>query len=524
MKRFTELCSLLSQASDPGYKEILISEYFDNSDDIEILWAMYLLAGRKLNKCINISEIWKILPELTGIPDWLIEESLLISGDKIETISLVLGDNFSDYSIPLVKLMNDDLLLNETEEKILPEKIINILKKISSAEKNLLLRLMSGNYRSPVKLSQLSGFLSRKYQINKLSANHLLGSFDPNENDLKTLISSYKKNKKIYKTYDFNIPQMSAIDDTQDINNKDWIAEWKWDGLRTQIIYRNGEFMLWSKEEELITEKFPEFFEFSRHLSNGIVIDGEIIAFSNGKPLPYNTLSGRLNKKLVSNKIINEYPAAFIAFDLLELDGIEITHKSLIERRALLEQVIEKIDQTGKIYLSPLLEFRNLKALNDIKNSATENNCNGLILKKKNSQYHIQDSWISIAREKYSIKGVLLYAQRDQNSSHFTDLTFGVWNNGELVTFTKAKAEFAVDELTELKAYINDNTIEKFGPVRTVKPELVFEIKFVGISESNRHKSGITLRNPQIHKWHKDKKPHEAGHLNHLKDILNAIK
>ena len=108
MKRFTELCSLLSQASDPGYKEILMSEYFDNSDDIEILWAMYLLAGRKLNKCINISEIWKNLPELTGIPDWLIEESLLISGDKIETISLVLGDNFSDYSIPLVKLMNDD--------------------------------------------------------------------------------------------------------------------------------------------------------------------------------------------------------------------------------------------------------------------------------------------------------------------------------------------------------------------------------------------------------------------------------
>jgi DNA ligase-1 len=162
--------------------------------------------------------------------------------------------------------------------------------------------------------------------------------------------------------------------------------------------------------------------------------------------------------------------------------------------------------------------------LNELKNSAAENNCKGIILKKKNSEYDNKNNWLSIDADKYSINGILLYAQKDLNSDFYSEFTFGVWNNDELITFTKTRALLNSDEITEIKAFIKDNTLEKFGPVRTVKPELVFEILFDGISVSSRHKSGITLRNPQIHKWHKDKKSHEAGHLLHLKELLNAGK
>lgn len=515
---------MLSQAANAEYKEILLREYIDDAENSELRWALYILSGRKLNKCFNISEIWDILPELSGIPDWLIEESLNISSDKTEVISLLLNGNNAEHKISLTELMNDITLIDEAEGKLKPEKVINILKNLNSAEKYLFLRLISGNFRPPIKFISIVNVLSKKFSINKLSVCHLLNSFDPHESELVPLINTYKKNKKIFKTFDFKNSINTKLNDIGEIDYKNWFAEWKWDGLRVHLVYRNGEFMIWNKDEELITEKFPEFFEFSKYLPDGTVIDGEIIAFSNGKPLHHSILAGRLNKKLITNKMIDDHPAAFIAFDILEYNGKEIVNNNLSERREILEKVIEKINHTGRIYISPLLEFRTIKTLNELKNSAAENNCKGIILKKKNSEYSNNDNWLSIDADKYSINGILLYAQKDLNSDFYSEFTFGVWKNDELITFTKTRALLNSDEITEIKAFIKDNTLEKFGPVRTVKPELVFEILFDGISVSSRHKSGITLRNPQIHKWHKNKKSHEAGHLLHLKELLNAGK
>lgn len=524
MKRFTELCSLLSQASSAPYKQILLREYLNNAPDNEILWAVYLLSGRKFKRIFNISLLWEILPELTGLPEWLINESLQISGDKAETISLIMPVNTTEnnFSLPDIILFADEIHELKNSEKF--QKILNILVKLTSAEKLIFLKLVSGSFRPHINKYEIASALSQKYSITAISAFHLINSADPCSNDLKDLMKYYKRNKDIFDSYPFSSTGNADTITLQNSECKEWFAEWKWDGIRVQVICRKGELLIWSKAGELVTEKFPELFNLSRSLKSGTVLDGEIIAFSSGKPLPYGVLQKRIDTKYVSNSITGEYPAAFIAYDVLENNDSDIRSKSLIERRKILEEIAESCSEYEKLFISPLLEFRTWKALTEIKNSAAENFSKGIIIKRKNSAYNADDNWFSLNLEPHSFNGVLLYAERSLNSSLYSEFTFGAWFNDELITFAKAGGGLSETELAEIAAFINENTLEKFGPVRTVKPELVFEIHFEGIAESNRRKSGITLRAPRINRWLKDKKPHEAGHLISLRELLNGSK
>jgi len=522
LTRFSELCTLLSENPNAEYKELLLREYIDSSEDSDILWALYLLSGKKLSKQLSVGDFWEILPELSGIPLWLIEESFQISGDRSETISLLLpGNNNNKGGLSLSGIMEFVESLKDIERSAKTEKALNILKKLSSTEKYYFLRMISGSFSVVIEPGTIVNVLKSKYKLEEVSAYHLLHYLDPVQHDLRSLLSFYRKYKETLRVYPFNSTDEPSNYDFGNDELRDWQSEWKWDGVRAQLVYRNNELLIWSKRHGLLTDKFPELFELTRHLPGGIVIDGEIIAFSNGKPLPYNILKSRMSKRLVT-KAAADAPAAFIAFDIMEYEGADISNKPLSERRVLLEKLIASTGNSDVLFCSPVLEIRTMRSLEELKVSSHQNNCRGIILKRKNSVYSAPGSRVSMVNEPYSITAVMLYAQKGAQSDVFSEFTFGVWNEEEFITFAKANSGLSIDELKEIELFVKENTLEKFGPVRIVKPELVFELQFEGVFFSRRHKAGLTLRNPRISRWLKDKKPDDAGHLSKLKDILNA--
>lgn len=311
------------------------------------------------------------------------------------------------------------------------------------------------------------------------------------------------------------------------INN--WQAEHKWDGIRAQIIVRNGEVYIWSRGEELVTNQYPELNTLITKLPNGTVLDGELLPYKNGKPLSFNEMQKRISRKNISAKMLQQTPVVLFAYDLLEFDGNDIRQQPLWQRRAQLENLIQTLQQTltnFPILLSPVLQVNTLEQLAEERNKARAVGSEGLMLKRKQSAYEVgrkKGDWWKWKIDPMTIDAVMLYAQSGsgRRANLFTDYTFAVWNNdGLLVPFAKAYSGLKDVEINEVDAWVKKNTIEKFGPVRSVQPQLVFELAFEGINYSSRHKSGVAVRFPRIVRWRKDKPASEADTLENLKKLI----
>jgi DNA ligase-1 len=307
---------------------------------------------------------------------------------------------------------------------------------------------------------------------------------------------------------------------------EDWQAEWKWDGIRGQIIKRNDEIFVWSRGEELMTEKFPEYHSLQRILPDGIAIDGEIIPCVDHKPLPFALLQTRIGRKNVTRKQLQEAPIAFFAYDLLEYNGEDWRNRTLEERRALLEKLIASLAHPT-LLISPVIPFSSWEELRKLRENSRELGAEGFMLKKKTSAYQVgrkRGDWWKWKVDPLVIDAVMISAQKGarRRSNLYTDYTFAVKDGDKLIPFTKAYSGLTDKEFAQVDYFVKRNSIEKFGPVRTVKPELVFEIAFEGIAASNRHKSGVALRFPRISRWRKDKKPEEINTLEDLKKMLEV--
>src|SRR6185295_9840197 len=312
----------------------------------------------------------------------------------------------------------------------------------------------------------------------------------------------------------------------------DWQAEWKWDGIRAQMILRKGNFFIWSRGEELVTDKFPELHLIGKTLPEGTVLDGEILPYKEGKPLGFQVLQTRIGRKNLSPKILKDAPVAFITYDLIEWKGEDWRKKTLEVRRKKLEEVVAAANLKDLFIISPKVEFQSWEELREKRKLSRENISEGLMLKRKNSEYKVgrkKGDWWKWKIDPYTIDAVLVYAQTGSGirSGLFTDYTFAVWSQtpGEeaerkLVPFAKAYSGLTNEEIREVDRFVKQNTLERFGPVRTVKPELVFEIAFEGIGFSSRHKSGVAVRFPRIHRWRLDKKAEEADTLETLKTLI----
>jgi DNA ligase-1 len=405
--------------------------------------------------------------------------------------------------------------------------IIGVWQQMSKEERFVFNKLTSGTFRVGVSSNLLIRALSKyTQQPESLLAHRLMGNWKPEETTFERLILESHADDDISKPYPFYLAY--GIDEEISTlgNAADWQIEYKWDGIRSQLIKRKGQFFLWSRGEELITARFPEFEQLLSQIPDGTVIDGELVAANSNGILPFHLLQKRIGRKVVSEKIKKEVPVAIIAYDMIEWQHKDIRKMPLAERSGLLAQLTLSV-QSPLLRMSTPIECSDWSAVATARQQARAVQAEGIMLKRKDSSYQTgrkRGEWWKWKLDPYSVDAVMVYAMSGsgRRANLYTDYTFAVWKGDELVPFAKAYSGLTDKEIQELDKWIKQNTIDKFGPVRSVKAEMVFELGFEGINYSTRHKSGIAVRFPRILRWRKDKKAQDADSLETLCKLILA--
>jgi DNA ligase-1 len=532
MRRFAELAVRLGTSTKTNDRLEALEKYFMEAEDGDKVWMIALFSGRRPKRTVNTTQLWEWCREITGLPGWLFEESYHTVGDLAETIALLLpeagvvegaGESLAYYLLELVRL-------GKEEEPVKKAFVQRCWASMNRDERFVFNKLITGGFRIGVSQQTVVNALARSAGVDaSVVAHRISGDWDPASTVFSTLLSGEGGGSDLSRPYPFYLAYALEEDLAALGEPADWQAEWKWDGIRGQLIRRGALLFVWSRGEELMTEKFPEYQAFKDLLPVGTVLDGEVIGMSSGLPfgvLPFAALQTRIGRKNVTKKNLIEVPVGFIAYDLLEFEGEDWRGRPLVERRKQLEAVVAAAAHP-LLQLSPVIAFGDWTELAEARTGARERGSEGLMLKRKDSIYQVgrkRGDWWKWKIDPLVIDAVLVYAQKGhgRRSNLYTDYTFAVRSGEQLVTFAKAYSGLTDKELAEVDAFVKKNSLEKFGPVRTVKPELVFEIAFEGIAASARHKSGVALRFPRINRWRKDKGPAEIDTLEALKKMLEV--
>jgi DNA ligase 1 len=528
MKRFAELYKELDETTKTNLKVEALVSYFNDVHPEDAVWAVNFLIGRRPRQVIPTRKLMEWSAETANIPNWLFEESYAVVGDLAETITLLLPEPEHSTELSLKHWIEEKLLpLRKEAEDVQKREIISSWMKMSIKERFVWNKLITGAFRVGVSANIVIKALSKFCGVNEaVIAHRLTGHWLPTEKFFSSLVCSDTQDADISKPYPFYLAYQldSDVNDLGDIS--EWHIDWKWDGIRSQIIKRKDQIFIWSRGEDLITERFPELQQSAQYLPEGIVMDGEILSWKEGKPLPFSELQKRIGRKNLTKKILHDVPAVVMVFDLLEYKGEDIRSRPLEERYSLLSEIVNDLKDPN-IILSSKVNASSWDELRTMRSTSRENLVEGVMLKRKKSEYKTgrkKGDWWKWKIDPLSVDAVLVYAQRGngRRATLYTDYTFAVWNDeGNLVPFAKAYSGLTDDEIRQVDSFIRRNTIERFGPVRTVKPELVFEIAFEGIQLSSRHKSGIAVRFPRILRWRHDKKIEEADTLKGVKGLIS---
>lgn len=524
---FAELVVELSTSTKTNDKLQSLVNYFAIAPDEDKVWVIAIFSGRKPRRSVSFKLLRQWCAEITGLADWLFDECHATVGDLAETLALLLPENKDDNE-PTKSLsfyLEKFIAIEKEDESIKKNFIIETWKNLNRDEKFVFNKLITGSFRIGVSQKMIVNALTKVVHLSaSVIAHRISGKWDPVTTSFIELMSETSSISDFSKPYPFYLAY--AIDDKVQLLGKteEWQAEWKWDGIRGQLIKRNNELFVWSRGEELMTDKFPEYFILKDLLPDGVVFDGEIIPSVDGKPLPFAVLQTRIGRKNISKKQLQQAPISFFVFDLLEYNYEDWREKSLLERRNKLEEIVSPIENEV-IRISRTIDFKSWDNLAHLRESSRDMNCEGIMLKRKDSVYKVgrkRGDWWKWKVDPLVIDCVLVYAQKGsgRRSNLYTDYTFAVKDGKQLVTFTKAYSGLTDKEFAQIDNFVKRNSLEKFGPVRTVKPELVFEIAFEGIAASNRHKSGVALRFPRMNRWRKDKTVEEINTLNDLKELL----
>jgi len=527
MKRFAQLIQQLELSNKTNDKIAALVNYFNQADNKDKVWVIALFTEKKPKRPVKASllKYWAI--EVTQTPDWLFTESHHNVGDLSETIALLLppAEKASDY--PLHKWIEDLHKLEGKDEVIKKEFILNAWNHLDTQERFIFNKLISGNFRIGVSNKMLVNAIAKQSSLDSAQIMHsIMGKWNPYEITFTELINGIHVNTDNSWPYPFCLAYALESEPMNLGSITDWQAEWKWDGIRGQIVKRNGELFIWSRGEELVTEQFPELHFLQDTLPDGLVLDGEILAVQNKKVLSFNILQQRLNRKTINKKQLEDAPVGFFVYDLIEFGTKDFREEPLNTRRKILEQIINDL-YDSPVILSPVINCNSWKELAELRQTSRSVNSEGIMLKKLNSHYHSgrkRGDWWKWKINPYTVDAVMIYAQKGsgRRANFFTDYTFAVRDGENLITIAKAYSGLTVKEIKEVNSFVTRNAIEKFGPVRTVKPELVFEIAFEGIAESKRHKAGLALRFPRILRWRKDKKVDEINTLEDLRQLLKS--
>lgn len=529
MKRFTALFTAIDQTTKTNDKVAAMVRYLQHTDDRSRLYGIALLMGNRPKRPVKTGELKLWAADLADIPLWLFEESYPIVGDLAETIALVLPDRVDERDYYLPDVMDELTTLSNLSEGDKRSVITDYWQHMDKDERFVFNKLITGNFRMGVSRQLVVRALSSYLTMDEASVAHrLMGKWSPVEETMESLFADSTRGNRDFQPYPFFLAYQ--LDDTLESLGDigDWYIEKKLDGIRGQLIVRNGQLFVWSRGEDLLTDKFPEFWPLRESLPNGTVIDGEILPWRDGKPLPFQVMQTRIGRKNVSAKSLQDAPLVMVCYDLLEWRGEDIRSQPLLYRRKLLETLLSSSTTPNVVLLSETMPVNLWTEVTAFRERARDFHCEGVMLKRKDSAYgsgRRRGYWWKWKTDPLTIDGVLIYAQsgHGRRANLYTDYTFAVWDDGVLVPFAKAYSGLTDKELAELDAWIKRNTLERFGPVRSVKPHYVFEIAFEGIQASTRHKSGVALRFPRILRWRRDKKADDANTKADLLQLITAV-
>ncbi|TKK43007.1 ATP-dependent DNA ligase [Pseudomonas fluorescens] len=543
MKAFAQLYANLDATTSSNAKLAALQAYFLQAPPADAAWAVYFLSGGRPRQLVPTRLLRDMATEAAGIEPWLFEESYQSVGDLAETISLLLPE--STYT-------SEDGLAVWLEEKLLPlrglppldlaDRLPALWAQLDQPSLMVCIKLITGSFRVGVSKLLVTRALAAMADLDsKRVAQRLVGYTDlsnrPTAEGYLKLIAAESSDEHAQRggqPYPFflahGLAQPVEQFDTLLGSPADWQVEWKFDGIRAQLVKREGRLWVWSRGEELLTERFPELHSLVSGLPDGTVIDGEIVVWKDSVQ-PFALLQQRIGRKTLSKKVLEDAPVAVLAYDLLEYQGDDWRNHTQAERRTQLEQVIAACNQPV-LLPSPLLEGKTWAALAEQRDASRSLGVEGMMLKDRNGLYGVGRTkdmglWWKWKVDPFSVDAVLIYAQRGhgRRASLYSDYTFAVWDGPPgsertLVPFAKAYSGLTDEEMRKVDAIVRKTTVEKFGPVSSVTPSMVFELGFEGIALSKRHKSGIAVRFPRMLRWRQDKAVEEADNLATLQDLL----
>lgn len=525
MKRFAQLIQALDQTTKTTSQLAALTHYLEEASDEDKLWVVALFTHRRPKRPFNTTQFRTWAQEAADMPQWLFDESYHIVGDLAETIALILPQPETDSEKSLADWLHWLIALRDMEEEQQRAEVMTAWKSMPAEQRFVFNKLITGGFRIGVSQKMMVKALAKHLDRDENTIAHrLMGDWDPLKTTFHELLVTESTGDDLSKPYPFYLAYQLDMEPGDLGKPDDWQAEWKWDGIRGQVIMREGEVFVWSRGEELVTDKYPEYETFKNVLPNGTVLDGEILAYKDGRPMNFNSLQTRIGRKNMGKKLLENVPVVLMAYDLLEDSGENIRNLPMSERRKRLEALVKKAGHPN-LLLSPTVPFTNWEELTAQRATSRQQMSEGIMLKRKDSIYQVgrkRGDWWKWKVDPLTIDAVMIYAMRGhgRRANLYTDYTFAVWKGDELVPFTKAYSGLKDEEFRKVDAFVKRNTIERFGPVRSVKAELVFEIAFEGIAKSTRHKSGISLRFPRMKRWRQDKPASEANTLEDLKRML----
>lgn len=530
MHAFAQMFETVSNTTSTNEKVAALVAYFQEAPPKDAVWGLFFLTGRRLKRLIPSSKLRAWVCELTAIEPWLLEESYIAVGDLGETIALLVDSlvgKQTQESWPLSRWIEERILplrkKNESEQKT---EVMSWWTSTPVTEGFLINKILTGSFRVGVSeilvvraLAQIAGLPTATI------AHRIIGNWEPSEVFFTNLLAADEGTVSTSRPYPFFLASPLERELSELGEPSHWSAEWKWDGIRCQLVKRGSEVFLWSRGEELITDSFPDIAQAAAKSPHNFVIDGELLAMEGLIVRSFADLQRRLGRKKPSIAMINDVKAGMMLYDCIEEDGRDFRTLPLRERRGALQKLVQELGYP--FHLSQNIDFTAWQDLTAVRAASRNEKVEGLMLKRLDSTYQVgrkRGDWWKWKVDPFSVDVVLIYAQagHGRRANLYTDYTFAAWDKKTLVPVAKAYSGLSDEEIVTLDKWIRSHTVERFGPVRSVQAEQVFELAFEGIAASQRHKSGVALRFPRILRWRHDKKPEDADTLNSMRELLHA--
>ena len=536
MQRFADLYLEIDRSNRRNDKLAALTRYFLSAPAEDAIWAVYILSGRKIGRTISSTQLRNWAAEISGYPHWLLRECYAVVGDLSETLSLLIPSESSQGAAPPLHEMVEQRLrpLGKLSPERQKEVVLQTWRELSTAQRFVFHKLIHGDFRVGVSRQMLVLALAKAAGVEPaVIAHRLSGQWSPTREKMRHILQGPGEGEVADENLPYPFMLAHALTDAPATLGAidDWQIEWKWDGIRAQLLRRGGKAAIWSRGDEPISTAFPEIVQAGLALPEGTVIDGEIVAWdeSASRPMPFASLQRRINRKNVELSFWPEVPVNLIAFDLLEIEGRDIRNEAQSARRTALEEIIRN-SPGNLITLAQRIKIDSWDRLGEQIAQSRILGVEGVLLKRRDSQYLVgrpTGPWWKLKIDPYTVDAVLIAAQpgSGRRAGLLTDYTFGVWNDGrtELVPVAKAYSGLTDAEIAEMDRFVRRHTTERFGPVHIVQPVRVFELGFEAIQKSDRHKSGIALRFPRILRLRDDKNVSDADTLFTLEELLRSV-